>query len=80
MQKKIFLRIRVDNIYPTRILSLGAPYFESYFQISRRFKVFFKCQKNVAITRAPFSSAIAEEQKNAFFRFWLFLTKILVTG
>ena len=41
---------------------------------------FFENVKKTEQLRAPFSSAIAEDQKNFFFRFWLFLTKILVTA
>ncbi len=56
------------------------PYFESFFQIWRRFSFFWNCQKTGAITRAPCTSANAEDPKNIDFPFWLFLTKVLVTG
>ncbi len=73
-----FLRLHflpIDQVYvvaPTTSLSLGAPYFKSFFQISRRFQFFSKCQKNGAITSAPSSSAITEEQKKCFFVFGYF--------
>ncbi len=56
-----------------------APYFKSFFHISRRFN-FFENVKKTEQLRAPFSSANTETKKMIYFFFWFFLTKILVTG
>ncbi len=52
--------------FPTRIWPLGTSAFQEFFS---NFTEVSKCQKNGAITRAPFSSAFAEVKKKDLFWF-----------
>ncbi len=82
--KRIFLAIwtRVDensrNItVPARISPLGTSAFREFFS---NFTELSKCCKCGGYSAPFFLRNYGGGQKNSFFHFWLFLTKILVTG
>ncbi len=56
-----------------------SPHFKSFFQIWRRIWFFLKVSKTQSNYKLRFPPQLRRTKKN-FFCFWLFLTKILVTG
>ncbi len=62
-------------VFPTRILSLGAPYFKSFFQISRRFYFFFKMSKKRSNYESSVFLRIYVGEKRPFLVFGYFWQK-----
>ena len=56
-------RSRLKKLMPNKNFELRNSVFQEFFS---NFTEVFICQKNGAITRAPFSSAITKEKKNVF--------------